>query len=103
MVKLMIIKIVFYVLAYLFLGTITLTIMLWHDRNVRWIDRWIDNDEVFSSLTVLFFPLVWVTGIFWFLFLIFPVKFAHFIMAIPTTIVYVIKALKEDKHGKDNN
>lgn len=97
------IKIVFYVLAYFCLGTLTLAIMLWHDRKCKcWIDKWVeeDEDEYLSSIIVLFFPIVWFAGLFYFLFLIFPKKFAHFIMAIPTTIVYVIKALKENPDGK---
>ena len=97
----MIIKIVFYALTYFCLGTLTLAIMLWHDRKCKcWIDKWIDGDELLSSIIVLLFPVVWIAGLFWFLFISFPVKFAHFIMAIPTTIVYVIKALKENPDGK---
>ena len=100
----MVIKIVFYILTYLCLGTLTLAIMLWHDRKCKcWIDKWVEGEISLESIVVLLFPAFWVVGIGYFLFLIFPVKFAHFIMTIPTTIVYVIKALKENIDGKNNN
>ena len=91
------------IFLYLLMGTITLAFVLWHDRRCEDdFDKWIDDDSgIASSIIMLGFPFLWIGGVLYILFLKFPFKFAKLLMAIPITIIYVVKALIEEEEKSE--
>ena len=55
----MIIKVILIIFAYLLIGIAVLEIMLWHDRKVGFIDKWIDETSDWEqTFTVILWPIV---------------------------------------------
>lgn len=85
----MIFKIILIIFAYLFIGIAVLEIMLWHDRKVEFIDKWIDETSDWDqTATVILWPIV--LPILWIYALKYLIKGVRIFF---TTIVYLIAAI----------
>lgn len=97
----MIIKIMLLIFAYLLIGIAVLEGMLWRDRKVSFIDKWLDDhDDWEQTMTVILWPVV--LPMLWVYLLYIGLK--HLIKGVRiffTTIVYLIAAIidkdREDK------
>lgn len=55
----MIIKVILIIFVYLLIGIAVLEVMLWRDRKVSFIDKWVDaEDEVEQTMTVILWPVI---------------------------------------------
>ena len=95
-----IIKIILIIFAYLLIGIAVLEIMLWHDRKVGFIDKWVgETDDVELVLVVTCWPVtIPVLGLY-----ILFIGLKHLIKGVRiffTTIVYLIAAIIDKPSNK---
>lgn len=85
----MIFKVILLIFAYLLIGCATLEIMLWHDRKVGFIEKWIDETSDWEQVyVVIFWPVT--SLILWMYALGYLIKAVRIFF---TATVYVIAAL----------
>lgn len=88
----MIFKVILLIFAYLLIGIAILEVMLWHDRKVGFIDKWINENDWEQTFTVILWPIVF--PMLWLYALNLGLK--HLIKGVRiffTAIVYTIAAL----------
>ena len=103
----MIIKVILYLVAYLFIGITFLELELWHDRKVDFIKRWVNDptDDIEVTMTVIFWPVIFLVMVAYLLCIGFSHLFIglnHFIKGIRIffiTIVYLIATIIDKERG----